>query len=86
VGTLIGIGLVLLAVGGAGFLWRLWHGPNLADRVVALDGLFTIMVTGITAWGAYTDRTTYLTVGVVVSLIAFLGTSAFARFIERRRA
>ena len=39
------------------------------------------------AWGAYTGRSTYLTVGVVVALVAFLGTSAFARFIEggRRR-
>ena len=77
-------GLVLLTVGGAGFLYRLWVGPNLADRVVSLDGLLTVMVIGVTAWGAYTGSTTYLTVGVVASLIAFLGTSAFARFVERR--
>ena len=44
-------------------------------------------VTSMAAWGAYTGRSTYLTVGVVVALVAFLGTSAFARFIEggRRR-
>jgi multicomponent Na+:H+ antiporter subunit F len=80
----IGVALALLAVGGAGFLCRLWVGPSLADRVVSLDGLLTVMVIGITAWGAYRGSTTYLTVGVVVSLVAFLGTSAFARFVERR--
>jgi multicomponent Na+:H+ antiporter subunit F len=76
--------LVLLGVGGAGFLVRLVQGPTLADRIVALDGILTIVVTGMAAWGAYTGRGTYLTVGVVVALVAFLGTSAFARFIEER--
>ena len=82
---MIVVGLVLLSVGGAGFLFRLARGPSLADRIVALDGLLTIMVTAVTAWGAYTGRSTYLTVGVVVALVAFLGTSAFARFVEGRR-
>ena len=79
--------LVLLTIGGAGFLAKLVIGPTLADRVVSLDGLLTIVVTAMAAWGAYTGRSTYLTVGVVVALVAFLGTSAFARFIEggRRR-
>ncbi len=82
---MIGVGIALLALGGAGFLTRLLRGPSLADRIVALDGLLTILVTGFVAWGAYTDRDTYLTVGVVVALVAFLGTSAFARFVEGRR-
>lgn len=79
--------LVLLAVGGAGFTAKLVMGPTLADRVISLDGILTIVVTGMAAWGAYTGRGTYLTVGVVVALVAFLGTSAFARFVEggRRR-
>lgn len=79
---MIPVALALLALGGAGFLYRLARGPNLADRIVALDGLLTVTVTGVTAWGAYHDDSTYLTVGVVVALVAFLGTSAFARFVE----
>lgn len=82
---MIAAALALLALGGAGFLFRLSRGPTLADRIVALDGLLTIVVTAVMAWGAYTDRDTYLTVGVVVALVAFLGTSAFARFVEGRR-
>jgi multicomponent Na+:H+ antiporter subunit F len=83
--VIVAAALVLLAAGGAGFLARLLRGPTLADRIVALDGLLTILVTAVVAWGAYTDRGTYLTVGVVVALVAFLGTSAFARFVEGRR-
>ena len=82
---MIAAALVLLTIGGAGFLYRLVNGPTLADRVVSLDGLLTVVVTGVTAWGAYTGQGTYLTVGVVVSLVAFLGTCAFARFVEGRR-
>lgn len=82
---MIPVALALICVGGAGFLYRLARGPSLADRVVALDGLLTIIVTGVVAWGAYHRDGTYLTVGVVVALVAFLGTSAFARFVEGRR-
>ena len=82
---MIATAILLLTVGGAGFLFRLVRGPSLADRVVSLDGLLTIIVTAVTAWGAYTRQGTYLTVGVVVALVAFLGTSAFARFVEGRR-
>jgi multicomponent Na+:H+ antiporter subunit F len=82
---MIPVALALIAVGGAGFLFRLVRGPALADRVVALDGLLTIIVTGILAWSAFRRDGTYLTVGVVVALVAFLGTSAFARFVEGRR-
>ena len=82
---MIAVGSFVLVLGGAGFLYRLVAGPTLADRVVSLDGLLTMVVTGITAWGAYRGEGTYLTVGVVVSLVAFLGTCAFARFIEAGR-
>ena len=82
---MIVVALVLLTVGGAGFLHRLSRGPTLADRIVALDGLLTIVVTAVLAWGAETGRDTYLTVGVIVALVAFLGTVAFARFVEGRR-
>ena len=77
--------LVLVTLGGAGFLYRLVRGPTLADRVVSLDGLLTVIVTAILAWSAFTGTGTYLTLGVVVALVAFLGTSAFARFVVGRR-
>jgi len=81
----LSIGLVLVTIGGAGFLYRLVRGPSLADRVVSLDGLLTVIVTAILAWSATTGESTYLTLGVVVALVAFLGTSAFARFVEGKR-
>jgi multicomponent Na+:H+ antiporter subunit F len=76
--------LVLLALSGLGFLIRLLRGPSLADRVVALDGLLTVSVMAIAAYGALVGSNEYAVVAVVVALIAFVGSATFARYIERR--
>ena len=76
--------LVILTLAGAGFAVRLVWGPSLADRVVALDGLLTISVMGIAAYGALVGSVIYAAVAVVVALVAFVGTATYARFIERR--
>lgn len=82
---MIVVALVLLTLGGAGFLVRLAIGPNLSDRIISLDGLLTIVVTSMMVWSAFTGRATFLIVGVVVALVSFLGTSIFARFVEGKR-
>jgi multisubunit Na+/H+ antiporter MnhF subunit len=76
--------LVLLSIAGLGFLVRLVIGPTTADRVVALDGLLTVSVMAIAAYGALVGVEEYAAVAVVVALVAFIGTATFARFIERR--
>lgn len=62
---------------------RLIKGPDHADRVVALD-LFSILVVAIlAALAVYTGVSTYVDVAIVYALVAFLGTVALARYIER---
>lgn len=74
--------IVLLCAGGLGFLVRLVRGPTVADRVISLDGILTLTSTGLLAYGALREEGTYLVVGVLVALVAFLATATFARFIE----
>jgi multicomponent Na+:H+ antiporter subunit F len=63
---------------------RLIRGPSLPDRVVALD-LISILVAGATAIHAVrTGQAVFLDVAIVLALIAFLGTVAFATYIERQ--
>lgn len=76
------VALAVLALAAAAFLVRLVHGPRLADRVVALDGVLTTVALTIIANSARTDSTKYLVVAVVVALVAFVGTVIYARFIE----
>lgn len=62
---------------------RLILGPTLPDRVVALDliGIITAGIIGVLA--IENEQPVYLIVAVVLALIAFIGTIAFAFFIAK---
>ena len=72
-----------IAVAGLLCLLRLVRGPSLADRIVALDALLIVIVSGIAVDAARTGEGTYLDVLVVAALLGFVGTVNVARFIER---
>jgi multicomponent Na+:H+ antiporter subunit F len=61
---------------------RLVKGPRTADRVVALDLLSAVAVGAIAAWSVTADDPVYLDVALLVALVAFLGTVAFATYAE----
>jgi len=78
------VALVGLAVAAALVLAPLQRGPSGSDRVVALDTLLLVVVGGVAVVIAATGETRYVGILVVVSLLAFVGTTAVARFLERR--
>lgn len=63
--------------------WRLLRGPTLPDRVVALDLISLLCVGFIAMYDIVTNDTVFLDVAIVLGLVAFLGTIAFARYVER---
>lgn len=63
---------------------RLLRGPSLADRVVALDLVAALAVGAITAYAILTGQPMLLRTAVVVALVVFVGTVAFAMFLEKR--
>jgi multicomponent Na+:H+ antiporter subunit F len=63
---------------------RLVIGPSLPDRVVALDLIAIINVGFIAVYAIDTDQSVLLDAAIVMGLITFLGTVAFALYIERR--
>jgi multicomponent Na+:H+ antiporter subunit F len=82
-------GAILLALAMAGMALflafiRLVRGPSLPDRVVALDLIGTVAVGVIAAYDIATEQPVLLDAATVVALVAFLGTVAFARYVERR--
>lgn len=80
------LALVLLAVAATLFVVRLIIGPSVIDRVIAVDALLVIAISGLAVHAAATGRTTYIDVAVVVGLLGFVGTGVAARFIEKRGA
>jgi multicomponent Na+:H+ antiporter subunit F len=62
---------------------RLVRGPSIPDRVLALDLLSTLVVGVVAVYTIASRETVFLDAAIVLSLIAFLGTVAFARYIEK---
>ncbi|MDX1388878.1 MAG: monovalent cation/H+ antiporter complex subunit F [Acidobacteriota bacterium] len=63
---------------------RLARGPRLTDRVVALDLMTMIAMAMSAVYATVHDAPVFLDVAILVALIAFVGTIAFAHYIERR--
>jgi multicomponent Na+:H+ antiporter subunit F len=64
-------------------LIRVARGPSLADRVVALD-LMTILGLGLlTVYAVAADEPVFLDIGIVLTLVTFLATIAFAYYMEK---
>ena len=62
---------------------RLVRGPSLPDRVVALE-LISILVVGfIAAFDIATEQHVFLDVAIALALVSFLGSVAFARYIQK---
>ncbi len=62
---------------------RLLRGPSLPDRVVAIDLLTALGIGTIATYAIATEQTALLDVAIVQALVSFLGTVAFAYYIER---
>lgn len=81
---MIAVAVALLVVAGGCFLTRVVIGPSLADRVVALDGLVFTIVATILLYAVSDKSTRFLDLALAVAFVGFVGTTAAARFIERR--
>lgn len=72
----------VLGVAFALFGVRLLLGPTVADRIASLDGMIWCGVAALVVRAVDTGEGPYLPVAVVLTLVAFIGTTIIARFIE----
>jgi multicomponent Na+:H+ antiporter subunit F len=62
---------------------RLVRGPTLPDRVVAVDLIGVCSVGLIVLGAAVSGERAFLDAAVVIALLGFLGTVAYARYAEK---
>jgi len=77
------IGFVVIAVAIAITFVRLLIGPDLPDRILALDTLYVGFVGLLVLLGIDGRGAAFFEVALLVTLIGFLGTVALARFALR---
>lgn len=63
---------------------RVFTGPGLPDRVVALDFVGSLLIAMIGAAAVMTGSAVLLDVALILALVSFLATVAFARYMTRR--
>jgi multicomponent Na+:H+ antiporter subunit F len=65
---------------------RLWRGPTQADRIVALDVVFSSSIALSAAAAVSSSRPLFLDVGIGLSIIGFVATVLWARLIDKSPA
>lgn len=80
------LSFALICIGLSALLsfWRLLIGPGPGDRVLALDTISVNAVALIVLLGIAFDTQIYFEAALLIAMLGFVSTVAFARFILRR--
>jgi len=79
--TSLSIAIAALCICMVLILYRFIKGPSLPDRVIALD-VFSAQLLGVLAiYSIISGVRDYLDVAIVLSLVTFMGTMAFAYYL-----
>ncbi len=62
--------------------WRLIVGPSLFDRVLSMDLISAIVMCIASVFALETGNPVFLEISVAIAIVTFLGTIAFARYLE----
>lgn len=81
--TILICSLILLNFSILATIYRLVKGPSAPDRVQALDALGINIISGVAIFSILLRSTGFFEVILLIGILSFIGTIAFARFIER---
>ncbi|PQM59341.1 MAG: pH regulation protein F [Rhodobacteraceae bacterium] len=74
--------LIVLLICVIILLWRVYIGPTLYDRVIAVNSIGTLAVLIIGVVGFLTERPDFLDIALLYALINFIGTIAVLKFFR----
>jgi len=75
--------LIALILSVVAAIYRVYKGPSITDRVMALDNIGINIIAMIAVLSMYFRTTAYLDIILLLGILSFVGTIAFARYIER---
>ncbi len=75
----VSIILIILALS---LIYRLYKGPHVIDRVVAADSIDVIVGLVMVIFGCYEGRALYVDLGLIVTLLGFIGTVLISKYLE----
>lgn len=77
--------LLLITISLGLLFVRFVIGPTIEDRIIAVDILSVVGIAFIAVYALMTSEKVFLDVAVILGLVSFLGTVAFAYYLEQRK-
>ncbi|MGD6804357.1 Na(+)/H(+) antiporter subunit F1 [Rossellomorea vietnamensis] len=81
--TIIQISLLAVSISMVGLVYRVIVGPSTPDRVVALDALGINLIAIVALVSMVLRSHSFLEVILLIGILAFIGTVAFSKFLEK---
>jgi multicomponent Na+:H+ antiporter subunit F len=81
--TIIQITLLCVSISMLGLVYRVIKGPTTPDRVVALDAIGINLIAIVALISMILDTYAFLEVILLLGILAFIGTVAFSKFLEK---
>lgn len=63
--------------------WRLLRGPELPDRILALDTMYINTIALLVLFGIYLDLSTFFEAALLIAMMGFVGTVALCKYLLR---
>jgi multicomponent Na+:H+ antiporter subunit F len=76
--ALLGISISIL-----GLVYRIIKGPSIHDRIIALDAIGINLIALIALTSIVLDTSAFLEAILLLGILSFIGTVAFAKFLEK---
>ncbi|SFP19659.1 Na(+)/H(+) antiporter subunit F1 [Salibacterium halotolerans] len=80
---LLTVSAVILSLSILLALYRVAKGPSMPDRVLALDMIGINLISLVAVVSLIQETTAYLEVFLLLGILAFIGTVALSKFIEK---
>lgn len=77
------LSLVILSLAICGCIYRVLRGPSMADRVTALDTIGINLIGIVAVLSMLYETQNYLEIILLIGILTFIGTVAFAKYVER---
>ena len=63
---------------------RLLKGPSINDRIAAMDVIAVVVMAFVLVYSVLIQKSIYLDLPVIISLISFIGTVAISTYLKHR--
>ena len=73
---------IILGILSLVLLYRIFKGPSVIDRVLAADGIDILLGIIMILFGCTEGRALYLDLGLIVTLLGFVGTVLICKYLE----